>query len=53
MVTLMGGDKNPKSSAWQMAGFGMWWPDPPAANEDDQITRYTFQEDIEGGNQRT
>ena len=23
-----GGVKNPKSSLWQMAAFGMWWPDP-------------------------
>ena len=44
-----GGVKHPTSSLWQMAGFSMWWPEPPADHEVDQITRFTFQEDIAGG----
>lgn len=44
-----GGVKNPKSSAWQMAVYGMWWPDPPSESENEQMTRYTFQQTVAQG----
>ena len=44
-----GGVKNPHSHLLQMAGFGLWWPNPPEVGEDDQITRYTYQRQAEQG----
>ena len=44
-----GGVKNPGSSLWQMAGFGLWWPDPPSPEEHEQLTRYTYQQQAGDG----
>ena len=32
-----------------MAGFGIWWTGPPSQNENEMMTRYTFQQLVGGG----
>ena len=44
-----GSVKNPLSCLWQMAGYGMYWLEPPSENENIEMTKYTFSEAAEGG----
>ena len=38
-----GGVKNPGSSAWQIAGFGIWWIDKVPEEENKAMAKYTYQ----------
>ena len=44
-----GSVKNPESSDWQMAGFGMYWPEPLTDEEKAQIQMYTFHQKEKDG----
>ena len=44
-----GSVKNPASCLWQMAGYGMYWPEPPAEHENHELTKYTYSQAAEEG----
>ena len=44
-----GGVKNPESSAWQIAGFGIWWLDRVPDEENVRMTKYTHQHHVDEG----